>query len=117
MEENKETKDLMVSTVVDVAKCRERAAVSRGMAAAVPDRLSQQVCVCVCCSVRQHMEQSHTCSPRCVQRGESLVATARYNYTVRPTAEGGVIAKARALEQQRFSTFNVKGGSFEMRAT
>ncbi|KAF7662833.1 hypothetical protein LDENG_00225900, partial [Lucifuga dentata] len=40
----------------------------------------------------------------------------RYVYTVRPTAEGGLITKAHAVEQQHFSPFNVKGGSFKMQA-
>nr|QAA78850.1 vitellogenin C [Channa punctata] len=92
IEENAETKELIVTQVVDVSNCRQKAAIYRGMAAAVPDQVSQQ-------------------------RGESLVATVRYVYTVKPTAEGGVILRAHGLEQQYFSPFNVKGGAFRMQAT
>uniref|UniRef100_A0AAQ6IDT2 Vitellogenin 3, phosvitinless n=1 Tax=Anabas testudineus TaxID=64144 RepID=A0AAQ6IDT2_ANATE len=91
IEESKETKDMIVSQVVDISNCREKAAVSGGMAAAMLDKMSQQ-------------------------RGKSLTSTVRYVYTVRPTAEGGVIARAHGLEQQYFSPFNVKGGSFKMQA-
>lgn len=44
IEESKETKDMIVSQVVDISNCREKAAVSGGMAAAMLDKMSQQVC-------------------------------------------------------------------------
>ncbi|KAF3690845.1 Vitellogenin [Channa argus] len=91
IEENMETKDWIITQVVDVSNCRKKAAMSMGMAAAVPDKMSQQ-------------------------RGLSLITTVRYVYTVKPTAEGGVITRAHGLEQQYFSPFNVKGGSFKMQA-
>ncbi|XP_028259009.1 vitellogenin 3, phosvitinless [Parambassis ranga] len=90
-EENKETKDLTVTQVVDVSNCREKAAIYRGMAAAVPNKFSKE-------------------------RGESVISTVRYVYTVKPTAEGGLITGAHGLERQHFSPFNVKGGSFKMQA-
>ncbi|XP_071344089.1 vitellogenin 3, phosvitinless [Trachinotus anak] len=91
-EENKETKDMTVTQVVDVTNCREKAAIYRGMATAVLDQVSKQ-------------------------RGESAISTVRYVYTVKPTAEGGLITRAHGLERQHFSPFNVKGGSFKMQAT
>lgn len=50
------------------------------------------------------------------QRGESVITNLRYVYTVKPTAEGGLITRAHGLEQQHFSPFNVKGGNFQMKA-
>nr|CEF90400.1 vitellogenin [Sparus aurata] len=91
IEEDTETKDMTITQVVDVSGCREKAAMYRGMATAVLDQVSQQ-------------------------RGESVVSTVRYVYTVKPTAEGGLITKAHGLERQHFSPFNVKGGSFKMQA-
>uniref|UniRef100_A0A4W6DUS7 Vitellogenin 3, phosvitinless n=1 Tax=Lates calcarifer TaxID=8187 RepID=A0A4W6DUS7_LATCA len=92
IEEDKETKDMTITQVVDVTNCREKAAIYRGMATAVLDQVSKQ-------------------------RGESVVTTARCVYTVKPTTEGGLITRAHGLERQHFSPFNVKGGSFKMRAT
>uniref|UniRef100_A0A8D0AVV6 Vitellogenin 3, phosvitinless n=1 Tax=Sander lucioperca TaxID=283035 RepID=A0A8D0AVV6_SANLU len=90
-EVNAETKDMTITQVVDVGNCREKAVMYRGMATAVFDQVSKQ-------------------------RGESVISTVRYIYTVKPTAEGGLITKAHGLEQQHFSPFNVKGGSFQMLA-
>ncbi|XP_060934837.1 vitellogenin 3, phosvitinless [Limanda limanda] len=91
-EENTETKDLNITQVVDVDNCKEKAAMYRGMATAVLDQVSKQ-------------------------RGDSVASTVRYVYTVKPTAEGGLITRAHGLERQFFSPFNVKGGSFKMQAT
>ncbi|XP_056234769.1 vitellogenin 3, phosvitinless [Seriola aureovittata] len=91
-EENKETKDMTITQVVDVTNCREKAAIYRGMATAVLDQVSKQ-------------------------RGESVISTVRYVYTVKPTAEEGLITRAHGLERQHFTPFNVKGGSFKMQAT
>lgn len=55
-------------------------------------------------------------SPK-TQRGESVVSTVRYVYTVKPAQDGGVITSAYAVEEQVFSPFNVKGGTFNMKAT
>ncbi|XP_073332486.1 vitellogenin 3, phosvitinless [Pagrus major] len=90
-EENTETKDMTITQVVDVGACKEKAAIYRGMATAVLDQVSKQ-------------------------RGESVISTVRYVYTVKPTAEGGLITRAHGLERQHFSPFNVKGGSFKMQA-
>ncbi|XP_056131908.1 vitellogenin 3, phosvitinless [Lampris incognitus] len=92
VEENAETRDLIVTQIVDFSNCREKAAMYRGMVTAVTDSLSKQ-------------------------RGESLLTTVKYVYTVKPTAAGGQITKAHATEQQHFSPFNVKGGNFKMQAT
>ncbi|XP_061831451.1 vitellogenin 3, phosvitinless [Nerophis lumbriciformis] len=92
IQENRTTKDMTVTQVVDVTNCRDKAAIYRGMATAVPDDISKQ-------------------------RGDSIVSTMRYVYTIKPTTEGGLICKAHCLEQQHFSPFNVKGGSFKMQAT
>ncbi|KAE8294103.1 Vitellogenin [Larimichthys crocea] len=90
-EENVETHDLTITQVVDLNGCSEKAAIYRGMATAVVDEVAKQ-------------------------RGESIISTVRYVYTVKPTAEGGLITRAHGLEQQHFSPFNVKGGSFKMEA-
>uniref|UniRef100_A0AAQ6AMA4 Vitellogenin domain-containing protein n=1 Tax=Amphiprion ocellaris TaxID=80972 RepID=A0AAQ6AMA4_AMPOC len=84
--------ELKLTREVDVNNCEEKAAVYQGMATAVLDKTSQQ-------------------------RGESIVSTVTYVYTVKPTAEGGLIKAAHSLERQHFSPFNVKGGSFKMQAT
>lgn len=91
-EENMETKDMTITQVVDINNCREKAAIYRGMATAVLDKVAKQ-------------------------KGESVISTVRYIYTVKPTEEGGLITKAEGLEQQHFSPFNVKGGSFKMKIT
>uniref|UniRef100_A0A8C5G084 Vitellogenin-like n=1 Tax=Gouania willdenowi TaxID=441366 RepID=A0A8C5G084_GOUWI len=90
-EENVDTKELTITQVVDVDNCREKAAQFKGMATAVPDKFSRQ-------------------------RGASVISTLRYVYSVKPTAEGGLITKAQGLERQHFSPFNVKGGNFKMQA-
>lgn len=45
-----------------------------------------------------------------------MISTVQYLYTIQPTEEGGMVKSAYALEQQHFSPFNVKGGSFRMEA-
>ncbi|XP_071388725.1 vitellogenin 3, phosvitinless [Centroberyx affinis] len=91
IEENMKTKEMIITQVVDVSNCRKKAAIYRGMATTVVDKISKE-------------------------KGESVVSTVRYVYTVRPTAEGGLIARAHGLERQHFTPFNVKGGSFKMQA-
>ncbi|XP_044057060.1 vitellogenin 3, phosvitinless isoform X2 [Siniperca chuatsi] len=91
-EENMETKDMTITQVVDVTDCREKAAIYKGMATAVLDKVSEQ-------------------------RGQTVISTVRYVYTVKPTADGGLITRAHGLERQHFSPFNVKGGNFKMQAT
>lgn len=51
-----------------------------------------------------------------IQKGESVMSTVRYLYSVKPTADGGLITKAHSLERQFFTPFNVKGGNFKMQA-
>nr|ACI30219.1 vitellogenin C [Xenotoca eiseni] len=91
IEENEGTNDWTITQVVDVTNCKEKAAMYRGTAITVVDKLSKE-------------------------RGESVISTMGYNYTIKPTAEGGLITRAHGLEQQHFSAFNVKGGSFKMEA-
>ncbi|XP_059197125.1 vitellogenin 3, phosvitinless [Centropristis striata] len=90
-EEDEKTKEMTVTQVVEINNCKEKAAIYRGMATAVVDQDAKQ-------------------------RGESVISTVRYVYTVKPTAEGGLITRAHGLEQQHFSPFNVKGGNFKMQA-
>ncbi|KAL6108038.1 uncharacterized protein ACO6RY_18668 [Pungitius sinensis] len=90
-EVNEETKDMTITQVVDIKNCREKAAIYKGLATAVLDDVGKQ-------------------------RGESVVTTVRCVYTVKPTAEGGLITRALGHEQQHFSPFNVKGGNFKMQA-
>ncbi|XP_037554173.1 vitellogenin 3, phosvitinless [Nematolebias whitei] len=91
IEEDTKTNDWTVTQVVDVTNCREKAEMFRGMAHAMDDKLSEE-------------------------RGVSVFSTVRYVYTVKPSAEGGLITRAHGLEQQHFSPFNVKGGTFKMQA-
>lgn len=42
-EEDKETKDMTITQVVDLSNCREKAAIYRGMATAVLDQVAKQV--------------------------------------------------------------------------
>uniref|UniRef100_A0A3P9LDY0 Vitellogenin n=1 Tax=Oryzias latipes TaxID=8090 RepID=A0A3P9LDY0_ORYLA len=92
IEENMEAKNVTISQVVDVTKCREKAEKYKGMATAVVDKLSKQ-------------------------RGESVYSTVRNVYTIKPTTEGGLLTKAEGRERQHFTPFNVKGGAFKMQAT
>ncbi|XP_011613259.2 vitellogenin 3, phosvitinless [Takifugu rubripes] len=90
-EMNDETKELSVTQVVDIDNCRDKAAKYTGVAMAVLDNVSKQ-------------------------KGESVMSTVRYLYSVKPTADGGIITKAHSLERQFFTPFNVKGGNFKMQA-
>ncbi|XP_054908990.1 vitellogenin 3, phosvitinless [Poeciliopsis prolifica] len=89
--ENEETKDWLLTKVVDVTNCKDKAVMHRGMATAPVERLAKE-------------------------RGESVISNMKYNYTIKPTAEGGVITRAHGFEQQHFSAFNVKDGKFKMEA-
>ncbi|KAM6963044.1 vitellogenin 3, phosvitinless [Aplochiton taeniatus] len=91
VKEDTNSKDITITQVVDISNCREKALFDSGMALAVPDKISQE-------------------------RGESVISTVKYIYTVKPSPEGGVITRATALERQYFSPFNVKGGSSKMQA-
>ncbi|XP_010904322.2 vitellogenin 3, phosvitinless [Esox lucius] len=89
--EDSHSQDLEVTHVVDTNNCREKAAIYRGMALAVVNKLSKE-------------------------RGNSVISTVRYVYTLEPTVHGGLIKKAHALERQHFSPFNVKGGNSKLQA-
>uniref|UniRef100_A0A669BIY9 Vitellogenin 3, phosvitinless n=1 Tax=Oreochromis niloticus TaxID=8128 RepID=A0A669BIY9_ORENI len=88
---NKQTNNMNITQVVDIDNCRMKAAMQNGMASAVLDKDSKQ-------------------------RGESVISTVQYLYTIQPTEEGGIVKSAYGLEQQHFSPFNVKRGSFRMEA-
>ncbi|XP_073681839.1 vitellogenin-like [Garra rufa] len=91
VEEDSNAKELIVSQMIDISNCQQPAALYRGMALAPEDKLSKQ-------------------------RGENVVSTVKHTYTVKSTAEGGLITKAFAQERQYFSPFNVKGGNSRMLA-
>uniref|UniRef100_A0A8C1RKD2 Vitellogenin-like n=1 Tax=Cyprinus carpio TaxID=7962 RepID=A0A8C1RKD2_CYPCA len=91
VEEDSNAKELIVSQMVDITNCQQPAALYRGMALAPEDKLSKQ-------------------------RGESVVSTVKHTYTVKSTADGGLITKAFAQERQYFTPFNVKGGSSRLLA-
>ncbi|XP_039509562.1 vitellogenin 3, phosvitinless [Pimephales promelas] len=91
VEEDSNAKELMVTQMVDIKNCQQPAALYRGMAHAPEDKLSKQ-------------------------RGESVVSTVKHSYTVKSTADGGLITKASSQERQYFTPFNVKGGNSRMLA-
>ncbi|KTF83628.1 hypothetical protein cypCar_00042336 [Cyprinus carpio] len=91
VEEDSNAKELIVSQMVDITNCQQPAALYRGMALAPEDKLSKQ-------------------------RGESVVSTVKHTYTVKSTADGGLITKAFAQERQYFTPFNVKGGNSRLLA-
>ncbi|XP_029534705.1 vitellogenin 3, phosvitinless [Oncorhynchus nerka] len=91
-EEDANSQQLSVTQIVDINNCKKKAAICRGMALAVDNKLSKE-------------------------RGDSVISTVRYVYTVKPTVDGGLIKKAHALERQHFSPFNVKGGTSKLQAT
>uniref|UniRef100_A0A8C7NFI3 Vitellogenin 3, phosvitinless n=1 Tax=Oncorhynchus mykiss TaxID=8022 RepID=A0A8C7NFI3_ONCMY len=88
-EEDANSQELSVTQIVDINNCKKKAAIYRGMALAVDNKLSKE-------------------------RGDSVISTVRYVYTVKPTVDGGLIKKAHALERQHFSPFNVKGGNSKL---
>ncbi|XP_048028632.1 LOW QUALITY PROTEIN: vitellogenin 3, phosvitinless [Megalobrama amblycephala] len=91
VEEDSNAKELIVTQMVDITNCQQPAALYSGMALAPEDKLSKQ-------------------------RGENVVSTVKHTYTVKSTADGGLITKAFAQERQYFSPFNVKGGNSRMLA-
>uniref|UniRef100_A0A8B9JBC7 Vitellogenin 3, phosvitinless n=1 Tax=Astyanax mexicanus TaxID=7994 RepID=A0A8B9JBC7_ASTMX len=92
VEENTADKELYVTQVVDISNCIQKAAVYSGMTLAEESKNSKQ-------------------------RGENVIATVKYAYTVNSTDTGGVITKASAEERHHFSPFNVKGGNTKVKAT
>ncbi|KAA0707984.1 Vitellogenin [Triplophysa tibetana] len=91
VQEDSSAKELLVTQMVDISNCQQPAALYRGMALATEDKLSKQ-------------------------RGDNVISTVKYIYTVKSTPEGGLITKAFAQERQFFSPFNVKGGNSRMLA-
>ncbi|XP_062306996.1 vitellogenin 3, phosvitinless isoform X1 [Osmerus eperlanus] len=89
--EDVKSKDLAITQTVDINNCQEKAALYRGMALAVEDKMSKE-------------------------RGDSIFSTVRYIYNIKSTTDGGLITNANALERQHFSPFNVKGGNSKLQA-
>ncbi|KAL2090106.1 hypothetical protein ACEWY4_014794 [Coilia grayii] len=92
LEEDEQPSELTVTQVIDISACRQKAELSTGMALAVENELSKQ-------------------------RGPRIVASVEYIYTVKASAGGGLITKARAQEYQYFSPFTIKGGNYKVLAT
>uniref|UniRef100_A0A4W4HE82 Vitellogenin domain-containing protein n=1 Tax=Electrophorus electricus TaxID=8005 RepID=A0A4W4HE82_ELEEL len=91
IEENTTTKELYVTQVVDIANCQQKVAIYDGMALTEENKISKE-------------------------RGENVVATVKYAYTVKSTGSGGLITQASANERHHFSPFNVKGGNSKLQA-
>uniref|UniRef100_A0A4W4HER4 Vitellogenin domain-containing protein n=1 Tax=Electrophorus electricus TaxID=8005 RepID=A0A4W4HER4_ELEEL len=89
IEENTTTKELYVTQVVDIANCQQKVAIYDGMALTEENKISKE-------------------------RGENVVATVKYAYTVKSTGSGGLITQASANERHHFSPFNVKGGNSKL---
>lgn len=112
-----ETKELKVTRVIDVNNCREKAVMYTGMASAVLDNTAKQVCGgCPLAPRRLAVRHQRCFCVPLIQKGESVISMVRDLYTVKPTADGGLVTRARGLERQFFSPFNVKGGNFKMEA-
>lgn len=121
---NRETRELSVTQVVDINNCREKAARYTGMATTVLDNVSKQVrpplsTAALASRVRIKHSDARAdslcvCAP--IQKGDSVMSTVRYLYSVKPTADGGLITNAQGLERQFFTPFNVRGGNFKMQA-
>ncbi|XP_012677088.2 vitellogenin 3, phosvitinless [Clupea harengus] len=92
IEEDEHTSELAVTQVVDISGCRQKAEVSTGMALAIEDEISKA-------------------------KGDRIVASVEYVYTVKATADGGLVTKARAQEYHIFSPFTIKGGNSRLFAT
>lgn len=119
IEEDSSAKELLVTQMVDISNCQQPAALYRGMALAPEDKLSKQVWLSNHDNPITQLKQvalnsAEHCSD--LQRGENVVSTVKYIYTVKSTADGGLITKASAQERQYFSPFNVKGGNSRMLA-
>ncbi|KAI4904260.1 hypothetical protein NFI96_031791, partial [Prochilodus magdalenae] len=91
IEENEAAKELYVTQIVDLNNCHPKTAVYNGMALAEEDENSKQ-------------------------RGENVIATVKYAYTVKSIEGGGLIIKSSAHERHHFSPFNVKGGNSKLEA-
>lgn len=118
-----EAKNVTISQVVDVTKCREKAEKYKGMATAVVDKLSKQVGLLSHATNLENQRYAELFWPSscfflfATKRGESVYSTVRNVYTIKPTTEGGLLTKAEGRERQHFTPFNVKGGAFKMQAT
>uniref|UniRef100_A0AAY4ERJ3 Vitellogenin domain-containing protein n=1 Tax=Denticeps clupeoides TaxID=299321 RepID=A0AAY4ERJ3_9TELE len=90
-EEDEHEQTLTLHRVVDVTNCRQKAAVTVGLALASENEPSKQ-------------------------RGDNIVAMVKYMYTVKSTSDGGLITMSRAEEKHHLSTLNVKGGNSKLLA-
>uniref|UniRef100_A0AAY4EV52 Vitellogenin domain-containing protein n=1 Tax=Denticeps clupeoides TaxID=299321 RepID=A0AAY4EV52_9TELE len=86
-EEDEHEQTLTLHRVVDVTNCRQKAAVTVGLALASENEPS-----------------------------DNIVAMVKYMYTVKSTSDGGLITMSRAEEKHHLSTLNVKGGNSKLLA-
>ncbi|XP_053094184.1 vitellogenin 3, phosvitinless [Pangasianodon hypophthalmus] len=91
IEENAAAKELYVTQNIDIKNCHQKAEIYQGMALAQESKISRE-------------------------RGENVVATVKYAYTVKSMGSVGLITKASAHERHYFSPFNVKGGNSKLKA-
>ncbi|XP_027016008.1 vitellogenin 3, phosvitinless isoform X1 [Tachysurus fulvidraco] len=91
IEENAADNELYVTQSIDIKNCHQKAEIYQGMALAQESKMSRE-------------------------RGENVVATVKYAYTIKSVGSGGLITKASAQERHYFSPFNVKGGNSKLKA-
>ncbi|TSM94622.1 Adhesion G protein-coupled receptor L4 [Bagarius yarrelli] len=91
IEENAAAQELYVTQNIDMKNCRQKAEIYQGMALAPESKITRE-------------------------RGENVVATVKYTYTVKSGESGGLITKASAQERQFFSPLNVKSGTSKLKA-
>ncbi|XP_053491065.1 vitellogenin 3, phosvitinless [Ictalurus furcatus] len=91
IEDNAAAKELYVTQNIDIKNCHQKAEIYQGMALGYESKSSRE-------------------------RGENVVSTVKYEYTVKSMGSGGLITKASALERHYFSPFNVKGGNSKLKA-
>ncbi|KAM9461855.1 vitellogenin 3, phosvitinless [Clarias gariepinus] len=91
VEENVAAKELHLTQNIDIKNCHQKAEIYQGMALAHESKNSKE-------------------------RGENVVATVKYEYTLKSVEKGGLITKASAQERHYFSPFSVKGGNSKLKA-
>ncbi|KAI5614684.1 vitellogenin 3, phosvitinless precursor, partial [Silurus asotus] len=91
IEENEADKELHVTQNVDIKNCHQKAEVYQGMSLSQESKISRE-------------------------RGENLITTVKYAYTIKSTGDGGLITKASAHERHYFSPLNVKGSNSKVKA-
>nr|ABR27689.2 vitellogenin 1 [Rhynchocypris oxycephalus] len=89
--EDSKAKQIIVTKSKDLSHCRER--IMKDVGLAYTERCSE-----------------------CTERVQSLIETASYNYIMKPSAAGVLIAKATVEEVHQFSPFNEIHGAAQMEA-